>query len=107
MHTRLVLLAVLAVLLTVAWTKASPEAATGLALEATLLCSATVYPWYLLWLLPFAALERRASWLVLCCSGVLAYVPQFTQTPLMPWTFLALWVPYGVLRLREVQWSAA
>lgn len=107
MHARLLLAALLAVLLAVAWRRTDPCTGTGLAFEAVLLCSATVYPWYLLWLLPFAALERRRSWLVLCGCTFLAYVPQFTATPLMPWIFAALWGPYALIRLWEIRWSGA
>ncbi len=107
MHARLLLAVLLAVLLIRAWRRQEPETATGLGFEAMLLCSATVYPWYLLWLLPFAALECRAAWLVLCGSAILAYVPQFTDIPLMPWIFLALWAPYASIRLVERRWSGS
>ncbi|MEM1182916.1 MAG: hypothetical protein AAGM22_31520, partial [Acidobacteriota bacterium] len=42
-----------------------PVAATGRLVGALLLTAATVYPWYVLWVLPWAALARRASWLTL------------------------------------------
>ena len=35
-----------------------PVAGTGRLFGALLLLAATVYPWYLLWILPFAALTR-------------------------------------------------
>lgn len=62
-----------------------------------LLLSATVYPWYLLWVLPWAALTRDLAWLALSGLILLAYLPQLGIAPLMPWVFLAIWVPFGAL----------
>jgi hypothetical protein len=76
-------------------------AGTGRLLGRLLLLSATVYPWYLLWVLPWAALERRRSWLVLAALIPLSYLPKIAGVPLMPWVFLSLWLPFGVLYLRE------
>jgi hypothetical protein len=78
-----------------------PVAGTGRLLGRLLLLSATVYPWYLLWVLPWAALERRRSWLVLAALIPLSYLPKIAGVPLMPWVFLSIWVPFGVLFLRE------
>ena len=103
MHARLLLAAVLLVLLALAWRHSDVIAATGSVFEAVLLCSATVYPWYLLWLLPFAALRGHAAWLVLCCTAFIAYIPQFTEIPLMPWIFLACWGPYAVMTLMTLR----
>jgi hypothetical protein len=66
-----------------------------------LLCSATVYPWYLLWVLPFAALSRRTSWLVLSGLILLSYIPQLLGIPLFPWVYLAIWGPFAALLVRE------
>ncbi len=63
--------------------------ATGRTFAALVLCSATVYPWYLLWMLPWAALACQPAWLALSGLILLSYVPQFTSLPLMPWVFLA------------------
>lgn len=71
-------------------------AGTGRLFGRLLLLSATVYPWYLLWVLPWAALERRASWLLLAALIPLAYLPQIAGVPLMPWVFLAIWIPFGI-----------
>ena len=38
-----------------------PLAGSGRLFGALLLCSATVYPWYLVWVLPWAALDRRLA----------------------------------------------
>jgi len=58
-----------------------------------LLLSATVYPWYLLWVLPWAALTRRGPWLFLSASILLTYLPQFRAVPLFPWIFALVWLP--------------
>jgi alpha-1,6-mannosyltransferase len=73
-----------------------PLAGTGRLFGRLLLLSATVYPWYLLWVLPWAALERRAPWLLLAALIPLAYLPQIAGVPLMPWVFLFIWVPFAV-----------
>jgi hypothetical protein len=74
-----------------------PLAGTGRLFGRLLLLSATVYPWYLLWVLPWAALERRTPWLLLAALIPLAYLPQIAGIPLMPWIFLAIWVPFGIV----------
>ena len=80
---------------------ADPVSGTGRLLGRLLLLSATVYPWYLLWVLPFAALERRRSWLVLAALIPLSYLPKIAGVPLMPWVFLSIWLPFGTLLLQE------
>ncbi|HEX2644656.1 MAG TPA: hypothetical protein VHU81_16780, partial [Thermoanaerobaculia bacterium] len=47
-----------------------PVAGTGRLFGRLLLLAATVYPWYLLWVLPWAALSRHRAWLAL--SGLAA-----------------------------------
>jgi hypothetical protein len=76
---------------------------TGRLLGRLLLLSATVYPWYLLWVLPWAALERRRSWLVLAALIPLSYLPKIAGVPLMPWVFLSIWLPFGVMFLIELR----
>lgn len=73
-----------------------PVAGTGRLLGTLLLCSATVYPWYLLWVLPWAALLRWRAWLVLSGSILLSY-----WSPLWPWVFLAVWVPFWAMRMKD------
>jgi len=73
---------------------------TGRLLGTLLLLSATFYPWYLLWVLPWAALARHPAWRVLSGTILLSYVPQFTNLELFPWLFLLIWLPFwGVLIL--------
>ncbi|HET9228086.1 MAG TPA: glycosyltransferase 87 family protein [Thermoanaerobaculia bacterium] len=70
-----------------------PVAGTGRLFGNLLLLSATVYPWYLLWVLPWAALLRQRAWLALSGLILLSYL-----TPLWPWVFLAIWVPFWILK---------
>jgi alpha-1,6-mannosyltransferase len=58
-----------------------------------LLCSATVYPWYLLWVLPWAALERHRPWLLASATAPLAYLAQHRAVDLFPAVWLAVWGP--------------
>lgn len=81
--------------------EADPLAGSGRLFGRLLVVSATVYPWYLVWVLPWAALERRTPWLALSVLLPLAYLPQFTAVPLLPWVFLAIWVPFFALLARE------
>ncbi|MEE2778329.1 MAG: hypothetical protein VYE73_16370 [Acidobacteriota bacterium] len=55
--------------------------------------SATVHPWYLLWLLPWAAVLGRVPWLVLSASALCAYLPTLFGVALLPWPFLLVWIP--------------
>jgi hypothetical protein len=74
-----------------------PVAGTGRLFGRLLLCSATVYPWYLLWVLPWAALRRDAAWLALSALVLLSYLPQFAGVALWPWVYLGVWGPFAVL----------
>jgi hypothetical protein len=71
----------------------SPAGASGRLFGGVLLCSATVYPWYLLWVLPWAALARDVAWLALSGLILLTYLPQHRALPLWPGVFLAVWLP--------------
>lgn len=76
--------------------EADPMAGTGRLFGMLLLLSATVYPWYLLWVLPWAALLRQRAWLALSGLILLSYLT-LAGAPLWPWVFLAIWVPFAVL----------
>ncbi len=80
-------------------------AATGVLFGGLFLLSATVYPWYLLWVLPWAALARQRAWLLLSALLLLSYLPQHRPVALMPWLFVAIWLPFFLLLLREPRWS--
>jgi hypothetical protein len=80
--------------------------ATGALFGGLLLLSATVYPWYLLWVLPWAALARQRAWLALSALLPLCYLAQpAAAVALWPWLFLVIWVPFFVLWVREPRWS--
>jgi hypothetical protein len=58
-----------------------------------LLCSPTLYPWYLLWVLPWAALAGSAAWLWVAAAAPLLYVPELLGTPTWPSLHALLWGP--------------
>lgn len=67
--------------------------------------SATVYPWYLLWILPWAALAGNRAWLLASATVLLSYIPQFTEVTLFPWIYLAVWTPPLLVWTRH-RWSS-
>jgi len=81
-----------------------PATGSGRLLGGVLLCSATLYPWYSLWVLPWAALCRHRAWLTLSALLPLAYLPQLCGWPLFPWIYLGIWAPFFIL-LRSSSWS--
>ena len=85
--------------------RSEPIAGTGWLLGGVMLCSATVYPWYLLWVLPWAALCLQRAWLVLSGLVFLSYLPQILDVPLFPWYYLLIWVPFALLLMRNNTWS--
>lgn len=72
-------------------------AGTGRLFGRVLLCSATFYPWYLLWALPWAALRRDTAWLALSGVMPLAYLAQRGGVEVWPWVYLGIWGPFLVL----------
>ena len=62
-----------ALLIGIGWRVRRIEAAVFASLAALLLCSPTLYPWYLLWILPFAAKRREPAFLFLSFSIPLSY----------------------------------
>ena len=106
LHAKLVLTGLLG--LAVVWTLRSRDAiaGTGRLLGVVLLCSATLYPWYLLWILPWAALCRQRAWLALAGLSLLSYLPRlFPGVELFPWVFLVIWVPFLLLLVKFPRWS--
>jgi len=57
----------------IAWKVVDLRAATFASLAVLLLASPTLHPWYLLWVLPFAAERREPAFLYLCAAAPLAY----------------------------------
>ncbi len=80
-----------------------PVAGPGALFGAVLLASATVYPWYLLWVLPWAALALQPAWLLAAATAPLAYLAALPGAgggepfALFPWVWLAVWGPPAVL----------
>lgn len=70
-----------------------------------LVFSATVYPWYALWVLPWAALRRQPAWLALSALLFFSYVPQVWGVPLFPWIQALVWLPFVAIMLAGVRWS--
>jgi len=75
-----------------------PVAGTGRLFGRLLLLSATVYPWYVLWVLPWAALRRQPAWLALSALQLLSYLV-LLGVPVWPWVYAAVWGPFAVLGL--------
>ncbi len=70
----------------------------GQVLGAVILCTATVYPWYLLWVLPWAALYRHRAWLTVSGLALLSYLPQHDpHLELFPWVWGCIWIPFFIL----------
>lgn len=100
--------ALLAFLAYLCWRPPAPAIAIGRAFGAFLLASATVYPWYLIGILPWAALCRRRSWLLAAALQPLSYLPQkLPGLTLFPFFSLLIWLPVGLLLWREKPWSIA
>lgn len=104
---KLCLLCGLVVFLFVLFLRPPPPAiAIGRVFGALLLASATVYPWYLIGILPWAALCRRYSWLLASGLLPLTYLPRFVPTlTVFPILFAIVWVPVLCLLVKEKPWS--
>jgi Glycosyltransferase family 87 len=55
--------------------RAPPPAFAEVAIAALLLLSPTLHPWYVLWIVPFAALHARPAWLALAALAPLGFWP--------------------------------
>jgi hypothetical protein len=87
------------------WRRSAVLEGTGRLFGGALLCSATVYPWYLLWVLPWAALCAHRAWLAASALVLAAYAPQVASVPLFPWIHLGIWVPFVALLVGS-RWSS-
>jgi hypothetical protein len=98
-YPQLVAKAALAVLLlvVVAFAAAArdPVAASLRAFGGALLLGATVYPWYAVWTLPWAALRGAWPWQVLSFTLLFSYLPRALGVPLHPFVMLGVWVPFA------------
>lgn len=85
--------------------QSDPLAAVAASMELLLLLSPVFHPWYALWMLPLAALFRRASWLYLSTAIALAYALLYPVAFFSRPVVLAFeYVPFAVLRWREGGW---
>jgi hypothetical protein len=84
-----------------------PIAGTGRLFGRLLLVSATVHPWYVLWILPWAALCAQPAWIALSGLVLLSYLAAEGAAPLWPWIYLAVWLPFFALLLWRPRWSSA
>ena len=90
--------------LTLAWRERRLVPAVGKSFGVMIIFSATVYPWYLLWVLPWAALCQHWGWLALSALVLLSYIPQLSSIALVPWVHLMIWAPFFLL-LWFSRWS--
>jgi hypothetical protein len=115
-------LAVLVGLVTATWLRsAAPEWSPDLfawPMAASLLCAPVVFPWYLLWLLPFLPSASTLLIILWTVSIIPTYVMWHLRTLGRPWGSLPGWVmllEYGcvaaagaILALRRItRWAAA
>jgi hypothetical protein len=107
LHAKLLLALCFGLALLWIWRGRDPIGGTGAVFGALLIFSATVYPWYLLWVLPAAALARQPAFLLLSLLIPFSYLPQFAEVELMPWVFGAIWIPFFVTLARFPRWSTA
>ena len=82
----------------IGWRVRRLESAVFASLSALLLLSPTLYPWYLLWILPFAAKRQNAAFLYLSFAIPLSYALLFPP-PGIPAGFVlaAEYVPFAIL----------
>ena len=78
------------------------EATIMLILGAGILFSPTIHPWYVIWLLPFAALRGSASFLTLSGCIFFGYwgLGEYQRSGVWPqptWVLLAIWLPVWTL----------
>ena len=83
------------------WAWRTPDTLTALrrVFGCVIVFSATVYPWYALWILPWASLSRHPAWLSLSALLFFSYLPQFLDIALFPWIHGLIWLPFAVLML--------
>lgn len=101
---KLILLGMLGCFVLASLWQRHPVLGSGRLFAGLMLSMATLYPWYLLVLLPWAALCRQRAWLALSALVQLAYVPQLFGLSYWPWFYLAIWGPFFLLLARE-RWS--
>lgn len=104
---------VLGVIIWTAVERLRPERAIFWTLGAVLLLTPALRPWYVLWILPLAALRVSRPWLLLSGTVLATYAgtSEFRATGLWPqsiWVQLVVWLPFAALLIREAHlaWRA-
>src|SRR5262249_38580381 len=96
----LLAIALVAALLVVGARVRNTETAVFASLALLLLCSPTLYPWYLLWVLPFAARRREPGFLYLASVAPLSYALLYRMRWLpAPAVYTIEYAPFVVLVL--------
>ena len=89
-------LAVLSGLVTAIWLRsAAPEGSPDIfawPMAASLVCAPAVFPWYLLWLVPFLSSASTLPIIVWTVSMIPTYVMWHLRPPGRPWGALPAWV---------------
>jgi hypothetical protein len=87
-----------AVLALIGWRVRDARQATFASIAALLLVSPTLHPWYLLWVLPFAAERREPAFLFLSFAAPLSYLLLYPVPGLSPAAIRALqYGPFAAL----------
>jgi len=75
-----------------------PARAAEWAIGALVLLTPVLHPWYILWVLPFAAIRGSWPWIALACASFLSYLPLDRWRATGEW-IAPSWVPW-------VEWGA-
>ncbi|MEP7011988.1 MAG: hypothetical protein ABJC13_16810 [Acidobacteriota bacterium] len=102
---KLLLAAVALAAVAASFRERDPILGTGRLFGRLMLTSATLYPWYLLWVLPWAALREEKRWLLLAALMPLSYIPALFGVPLWPWVYLSIWAPFALFSILGKRWS--
>ena len=79
------------------------ETAVFASLAVVLMLAPTLHPWYLLWILPFAARRRNAAFLYLSFAIPVSYALLYPVPGLSRGVIYAIeYLPFAVLLLRPV-----
>lgn len=91
----------LGLMISLVWVWRTPDTLTSMrrVFGCVVVFSATVYPWYALWILPWAALSGHRAWLSLSALLFFSYLPQFLEITSFPWIHALIWLPFALMML--------
>ncbi len=97
---------VVAVALWAGWRERSLARTLFWTLGAALVLSPTLHPWYVLWILPFAALYRNRAWILLTGTVFFAYWGRDAYQlsgvwPFAWWLAALVWLPFAALLVAD------